>query len=245
MRRAALLVAAALAVLLALAPAAGARTRTGPGCDPLGEGIDCLFPWPNDYFTRPDASSATGRRLALTDAQMPRNAQGVPIASADYDASDGFSPGQTIVVKVPGLDTPAAFARTGAVPLTDLARTYDRDQPVVVVDARTGRRQLIWAELDANASTPADTTLLIHPAQDWTEGHRYVVALRDLRGADGRRLPAGPAFRRYRDGIPTADRAFERRRAHMESLFRTLGRAGIPRRSLNLAWDFTVASAAR
>ena len=229
MRRAALLVAAALAVLLALAPAAGARTRTGPGCDPLGEGIDCLFPWPNDFFTRPDASSATGRRLALTDAQMPRNAQGVPIASADYDASDGFSPGQTIVVKVPGFDTPAAFARTGAVPLTDLARTYDRDQPVVVLDARTGRRQLIWAELDANASTPADTTLLIHPAQDWTEGHRYVVALRDLRGADGRRLPAGPAFRRYRDGIPTADRAFERRRAHMESLFRTLGRAGIPR----------------
>jgi hypothetical protein len=241
MRRAALLLAAALAVLLALAPAAGARTRTGPDCDPLGEGIDCLFPWPNDYFTRPDPSSATGRRLALTDAQMPRNAQGAPIASGDYDASDGFSPGQTIVVKVPGLDTPAALARTGAVPVTDLARTYDRDQPVVVVDARTGRRQLIWAELDANAGTPADTALLIHPAKDWTEGHRYVVALRALRAADGHRLPAGPAFRRYRDGIRTGDRAFERRRWHMESLFRTLRRAGIRRGSLNLAWDFTVA----
>ncbi len=242
MRRTALLVAAALALLLALGPAAGARTRTGPGCDPLGEGIDCLFPWPNDHFTRPDPSSPTGRRLALTDDQMPRNAQGAPIASADYDASDGFSPGQTIVVKVPGLDTPEALARTGAVPVTDLARTYDRDQPVVVLDARTGRRQLIWAELDANAGSPADTALLIHPAEDWTEGHRYVVALRDLRAADGHRLPAGPAFRRYRDGIHTGDRAFERRRWHMESLFRTLRRAGIRRGSLNLAWDFTVAS---
>jgi hypothetical protein len=46
----------------------------------------------------------------------------------------------------------------------------------------------------------------------------------------------------YRDRIPTPSRAIERRRPHMESLFRTLRRAGIPRRGLYLAWDFTVAT---
>jgi hypothetical protein len=229
-----------LAVALAGAPEAGAR-EAGAGCDPL-DPARCLLPWPNDHFTRPDAASATGRRLALRDELMPRNAQGVPIAAADYNASDGFSPGQTIVTKVPGLDTPEALRRTGAVPVTDLARAYDRRQPVVVVDARTHRRHLVWAELDANAHSAADTALLIHPAVNFREGRRYVVALRDLRGADGRRLRAGAAFRRYRDRIHTRSAAFERRRPHMEEIFRTLRRAGVSRRSLYLAWDFTVAS---
>jgi hypothetical protein len=174
---------------------------------------------------------------------MPRNAQGAPIAPGDYNASDGFSPGQTIVVKVPGLDTPAALERTGAVPVTDLDRAYDRRQPVVVVDSRTLRRHLIWAELDANADTPQNTALLIHPAVNFREGRRYVVALRDLRGADGRYLRPGDAFRRYRDRIRTRSSAFERRRRHMERIFRTLRRAGIERDDLDLAWDFTVASA--
>ncbi|HEY3187474.1 MAG TPA: hypothetical protein VGJ70_08360, partial [Solirubrobacteraceae bacterium] len=140
-------------------------------------------------------------------------------------------------------DTPEAFARTGAVPITDLARTYDAGQPVVVIDAKTRERQLIWAELDSNASSPATRALLIHPARNLREGHRYIVALRNLRDATGALLPAGDAFRRYRDRIRTADPAFEARRKHMEAIFRTLRHAGIARADLFLAWDFTVASA--
>ena len=173
---------------------------------------------------------------------MPRNRAGVPIAPGDYNWSDGFSPGQTIVTKVPGLDTREAFRRTGAVPVTDLARTYDPRQPVVVIDANTGRRHLIWAELDSTATTAANTALLIHPAVNFREGHRYIVALRRLRDANGQIVPAQGAFRLYRDRIPTGSPAFERRRPHMERIFKTLRRAGIPRRNLYLAWDFTVAS---
>ena len=228
--------AAVVLALLAAAPPAAAAT----GCDPIGTG-NCLFPWPNDYFTRP-AHTATGRQLALTTAMMPRNAGGKPIEPADYNLSDGFSPGQTIVVKVPGLDTPAAMARTGAVPITDLARTYDRRQPVVVINARTGRRHLIWAELDSNATTPADTALLIHPAVNFREGERYIVALRRLRAADGSLLRPNEVFRAYRDRRRSSSKAVEARRTHMEDIFRRLKRAGIGRRSLYLAWDFTVAS---
>ncbi|MBA2629867.1 MAG: hypothetical protein H0U84_02450, partial [Thermoleophilaceae bacterium] len=211
-----------------------------PGCDPIGT-ARCLQPWPNDYFTR-RARTLTGRQVSLTEQAMPRNRNGVPIASADYNLADGFSPGQTIVVKVPGLDTPAAFARTGPVPVTDLERAYDRRAPVVVINARTHRRHLIWAELDSNATTAEATALLIHPGVNFREGERYIVALRNLRGADGKRLHAGRAFRLYRDGVKTDSRAFERRRRHMDSLFRTLRRADIDRRDLYLAWDFTVAS---
>ena len=174
---------------------------------------------------------------------MPKNAAGSPIEPADYNWSDGFSPGAPIVTKVPGLDTQAAFARTGSVPITDVARSFDRDAPIVVINARTLRRQLIWTELDANASTPADTALLIHPAKNLREGERYIVALRDLRGADGALLEPSPAFRAYRDRVKTGIGAFERRRPHMERIFKRLKRAGVKRRDLYLAWDFTVASA--
>jgi hypothetical protein len=82
-------------------------------CDPL-DPVACLYPWPNDHFTTADGSSPTGRRLALRDDWMPRNRLGKPVSAAPYNYSDGFSPGNMIVTKVPGLDTPEASARTGA-----------------------------------------------------------------------------------------------------------------------------------
>jgi hypothetical protein len=215
---------------------------TAERCDPI-DPARCLFPWPNDHFTVRDRHTDTGRRVHLDVRSMPTNGSGTPVEPSDYNHADGFSPGALIVTKVPGLDTPAAFERTGAVPITDLVRTYDRRQPIVVINARTGRRQLIWAELDSNATSPERTALLIHPAKNLREGERYIVALRRLRGADGRRLEPSPAFRLYRDRIKASSRAFERRRPHMERIFRTLRKAGIARRDLYLAWDFTVASA--
>jgi len=128
------------------------------------------------------------------------------------------------------------------VPITDLARTYDRRAPIVVINARTLRRQLIWAELDANAGSAANTALLIHPAKNLREGERYIVALRRLRSASGALLTAPLAFRFYRDRAVTTNPSFEARRPHMENIFRRLKRAGIKRHGLYLAWDFTVAS---
>jgi hypothetical protein len=239
------LVAGAIVLLVlaarAFADATPAPAATTTRCDPI-DPARCLLPWPNDHFTQRDPATATGRRLALTRAAMPRNVRGVPIEPADYNRADGFSPGQVIVTKVPGLDTPAALRRTGAVPITDMARAFDRRQPIVVIDAQTAKRHLIWAELDARASQPRNAALLINPGVSWKEGRRYIVALRGLRDAAGRLLRPSRAFRRYRDRIPSRSRAFERRRPHMEAIFRTLGRARIARENLYLAWDFTVSS---
>ena len=231
MTRRATCVALACSALLALAGPAAAAPR---GCDPLDPAA-CLLPFPNDHFR-------DGGRLALRNAMMPRNSGGKPIRARDFNYSDGFSPGQTIVTRVPGLDTPKAFRRTGAVPVTDMSRSFERRQPVVVINARTRRRQLIWAELDAYADRPRDVTLNIHPGANWREGERYIVALRRLRDARGRVLGARRAFRVYRDRLPARSRPVERRRRHMESIFRSLRAAGIPRRDLYLAWDFTVAT---
>ena len=134
---------AAIAAAFAVLPAG-----TAFACDPLDPSA-CLYPWPNDHFTRADPASPTGKRLALRDDWMPKNRLAKPVSSAPYNWSDGFSPGNMIVTKVPGLDTPEAFARTGAVPITDIERSFDPNQPIVVINARTLERHLIWSELDA------------------------------------------------------------------------------------------------
>jgi hypothetical protein len=230
-----LLAAATVAVAAALpAPAVAATTDpAGAGCDRLDDAA-CLLPFPNDAFTRADRTTATGRRLDLRAHQMPRNASGTPLDPAPLNAYDGFSPGSVVLTKVPGLDTPEALRRTGAVSLSDISRYARRDASVLVVDARTGRRHPIWAELNMLAERPEDRLLAIHPARNFSEGRRYVVVLRDLRDAAGRRIRAGRRFAALRSGRVRTQR--------YDRVFRTLRRAGVARdHRLFLAWDFTVA----
>jgi hypothetical protein len=219
----------------------GVVFQSADRCDPTDPAI-CLYPWPNDHFTRADPSTDTGRRVALQSDSMPANRAGTRMNAADYNRNDGFSPGQLLVTKVPGLETPEAFANTGSVPVTDLGAYEDEEAPIVVIDAATGERHPIFTELDANPSDPADVALLIRPSVNWKEGHRYVVALRNLRDGSDQPIPAQRAFQLYRDGIVTSDTAVEARRADFEQNFGELEAAGIDRDELYLTWDFTVAS---
>jgi hypothetical protein len=234
----------ALAAIAALAMvcASSASAQAVNPCDPLDPAV-CLQPWPNDYFTVADSTTDTGKRLNLNVLSMPRSRQNSPIQPTEWNRNDGFSPGQKIVTKVPGLDTPQAFNKTGAVPITDIERTYEPNQPIVVIDADTLERHLIWSEIDANPADPADVNLIIRPAVNFLEGHRYIVALRNIKNAAGKTIRASQAFRIYRDRRKSTDADVIARRPHMERIFRTLARAGIDRNAkLYLAWDFTIAS---
>jgi hypothetical protein len=243
---------AAVAALLAAPLAVPAQASpTGPVTDAAGQALGacdpidpahCFLPWPNDFFTAADSSTGTGRRLALNPAVMPRNVAGVPIDPTEFNRNDGFSPGNLVTVRVDGLDTPEAFRASGLVPITDIARYAEKDQPVVVLDAATGERHPVWAELDVNPADPADRTLIVRPAVNFLEGHRYVVGLRNLRRGDGTAIAAGDAFAVFRDRTPSSNAAVEARRPQMESILSTLASAGVARDSLYLAWDFTVAS---
>ena len=193
-----------------------------------------MLPFPNDAFTTPSASPS-GRRLHFTRSMMPRNRQGKPIDPAPFKTFDGFSPGSVILAKVRGLDTPAALRRTNPVGLRDLSRYSAKNAPVILFDAITRKRVPIWVEIDSNAKRPRDRLLEIHPAKNLAEGHRFLVVLRNLRTAHGRRIAAGRRFAALRDG--------RHRTTRYQSIFRALRRARVKRNSaLFLTWDFTVAS---
>jgi hypothetical protein len=202
----------------------------------------CMMPFPNDYYTRPDPTSPTGRRIDFKTSAMPANALGQHINAAPYNASDGFSQGAGIVLKVPGIDTVADVRANGAVPIEEIDRYRKGDAPVVVIDAATGERWPIWVEIDSTVSDPAKRALEIHPAVNFASGHRYIVALRDLENAAGEEIEAPAAFRYYRDDVPSSQPEINARRQHFDEIFQKLQHAGINRRHLYLAWDFTVAS---
>ncbi|MGZ4171468.1 MAG: hypothetical protein ACXVRN_08890, partial [Solirubrobacteraceae bacterium] len=174
---------------IAVAPAPALAAAPAADCQPYS-GKPCLFPFPDNRLTRTDRSSATKLRVNLPAAAMPSNIKHVRVGTGPYDRDDGFSPGSTIVVHIPGLDNTAALRRTGMVPITNIAQSLAKRQPVVLIDQATGQRQLVWAELDALATRAAATDLLIHPAKLLAEGHTFVVALRDLRTKSGRLIPA-------------------------------------------------------
>jgi hypothetical protein len=227
-------------VLLGALAAPGAIAATpAADCQPFAE--PCLLPFPNNLFTKPDPTSATGLRVDLPQAAMPTNTNGVQVDVAPYDRNDGFSPGSSIIARVPGLDNQAAFDQTDPVRLSDLSQTYAPEAPIVVIDTATRQRQLIWAELDSNAGDSQHTTLLIHPGKNLTEGHRYVVAMRNLKDADGNTLDAPDWFARLRDDRPLL-KSERSQRERYGQIFKALKDAGIGRKTLYLAWDFTVAS---
>jgi hypothetical protein len=220
-----------------LAACAGAGPGPTAGCT---HPSIAMLPFPNDELTVADPSTDTGRRLDFQAAAMPRNTAGVPIDPSDFNHADGFSPGSPIIVHIPEVTTQAAFDQTGFVPITDEHRYADEDQPVVVINADTGERQPIFAELDAlpakYGGTACDVNLVIRPLRNFDEEGHYIVALRDVKDAEGQTVPAPEPFRSYRDGV-LADE-------HLEDLFDTLEGADTPvsRQNLYLAWDFTVAS---
>jgi hypothetical protein len=207
-------------------------------CDPI-DPRHCMLPFPSDFFSVEDLATVTGRRIELPRESLPQNIEGVHVDPTEWNRNDGFSPGALIATFVDGVD----LERSGAAPVTDIARSLADDAPIVILEVATGARKPHWAELDASVSPAADRMLLIRPAINLLEGQRYVVALRGLRDSAGDELAPSDAFLALRDRLRTNVPELEARRDHFEDIFAELEEAGVARDDLFLAWDFTVGSA--
>jgi hypothetical protein len=234
------LVAATLAASAGASAGITAAATPASDCQPFSA-TACLLPFPNNLFTRPDKTSATGLRVDLPAKAMPVNMKGARISTAPYDRNDGFSPGSAVLVHVTGLDNAQAFAKTGSVGVLNMAQSFTKKAPIVVIDEATGQRQMIYTQLDANAPSPQTTNLMIVPGKEYTDGHTYIVAMRNLRNSSGTALKAPSWFEKLRDGrkLPGNERSQLKR---YTKIFAALKRAKIARNNLYEAWDFTVAS---
>src|SRR5438270_1681348 len=191
---------------------------------------ECMLPFPDDYYTKADLTSPTGRRIDFRELAMPKNASGVPIEAAPYNTGDGFSPGSVITLKIPGIETVADVTATRAVAINYLGRYKAVNAPIVVIDASTGQRWPIWVEIDSTVKAEK-ANVEIHPAVNFISGHRYVVALRNLVNAKKEHLQAPEGFRFYRDNLPSSEEKVNARRPHFGELFTKLEAAATQRSS--------------
>jgi hypothetical protein len=225
-------------------------------CEVLNQ-AECLLPFPSTRFLVP-AATPTGFQMNLPQVGMPP-VIGTPVPVAPLNALDGFSPTDQIMMHFPqGVDVELSDAarllaagccgQPAGPPWIDTrtytSRSLDPDSPSVLLDAATGERILHFIEPDARAvGNPARQVLFLRPGRSLVPGHRYVVAMRDLKAPNGDDVVAEPAFTAIRDGILTTSLEVERRRAYFESdVFPVLAANGIDRGSLVLAFDFVVQS---
>ncbi|MHC4610743.1 MAG: hypothetical protein ACYS7M_10405, partial [Planctomycetota bacterium] len=207
-------------------------------CDSMDE-TRCVFPFPSDYFSMPDTSTDSGRRLLLGAHALPQNIGSESIDTAPWNAADGFSIGPMLLINNVNLD----LEMTGAAPITDLAESLDPNTPILLLDAETGEQLLLWVERDQRGADASDQAIIGRVGRNLQNGRRYIVAMRGLKDSGGGTLAASPAFAAYRDATATDLLPVEARRGHMEEIFATLEGFGIPRNDLYLAWDFTTQSA--
>jgi hypothetical protein len=227
-------------------------------CDPLTPTY-CGFPYPNDYWTVADASTATGLRLALPLVTMPATRTSQRSNPDAFNEMDGFSPGIAAMTHFPGA-TVAGLATPNTI-----GDSLEPSSPTVIIRADTGERLAHWVDLDEyvvqaklriEAGEPQpefsiqrdvaelrqEQALMLRPAIRPEDATRYIVAIRNVVDGDGVPVEPSPGFQALRDDVPSEDLIIESRRAHFEAIFATLEGEGVARDDLQIAWDFTTAS---
>jgi hypothetical protein len=196
-----------------------------------------MLPFPSDFFRKP--GGPFGQTASLDFGKnLPINEQsGLMIDGLAFADHDGFPVYPQINFALPGATLNGAPAHA------DIEQSLEANAKIVVIDAETGERAPHWAEFDYLAEEQGTGVIEIRLAKILQHSRRYIVAVRNLTTAAGAMAAPTPGFRALRDGTSTALAGIETRRARFEKeIFPLLEKAGIARKELQIAWDFTTTS---
>jgi hypothetical protein len=224
-------------------------------CEILNQ-AECLFPFPSSRYLE-KAKTKTGWQVAFPPEAMPLVAvkdpvnlifTGIrfPLDPTPFNTHDGFSPTAQILMHFPG---GVDLALSNAAILSPQTRSFDlrslqSDSPTLLIDAQTGERIAHFVENDVGATGEflARQATILRPGRSLEPGRRYIVAVRNLKHADGSPVQAEPVFAALRDGRPSTIPAVSARQKGFEDIFKRLKRARVERDGLILAFDFVVQS---
>ena len=225
-----------------------------PDCDPLLPGY-CALPWPSNKFLVKDATRKTGFALNFGATSLPINVGGVAVNPEPYQRLDGYSITSPLLVVFPGVDI-SQMAQQTSVGLS-METTATLVWLEVDETGKVLRHIPYWVELDARAPTTDDkdpetgavtqvfdtTTqlLFVRPAVVLDYARRYIVAFRNLKDKTGNPVARSQAFQALLTG-KTAGTPLAERQARFDDTFAVLGKAGIAKDDLTLAWDFNTES---
>lgn len=208
-------------------------------CQPL-VGAECMSAIPSFFWTRTDASTATGTRVDLPRAAMPTSKTGVVVEPAEWNRRDGFSNAMPTIILLP---SPPDASRLADELHTE--RSVGPDAPTWMVDLTTGQRMRHVAELDKNAKDPSRAALILRP---WTvppAGHRIAVALtKQLVDLSGKPYPRTPAMQALFSGQATGYARLDAQRQDWQETRKAFESLGLASQECVALWHYQTASEA-
>ncbi len=208
----------------------GGMPLLGADCDPIAP-AHCGLPFPSNVWRVDGKVTFGATTLPALRGKAPTN----PSLWLDRD---GFSPGQSVLVVLPG-------AAATALPNADtIAASVAADSPSVLMDAETGEKIPHFVDLDSGSTDDQDRALILHPAIRLKDATRYLVAYRHVKDGDGKDVEPSSVFKALRDGASHSDASVHRRRALYDDIFGRLEAHGVARSDLQVAWDYTTSSRA-
>jgi hypothetical protein len=207
------------------------------GCDPLVP-TQCGFPFPSNFWLTEDPSTTTGHRVKFGASTLPSAAGYGHMDPKWWADSDGFSGGQPALAHLPGATI------TGLPTQNNIELSITDASPTIIINAETGERVAHFSEIDRSIPAEADEerSLMVRPVVRLKDATRYIVAIRHVVDVDGHEIAPSPAFLALRDGSKSCEPSIDARRALYDDMFGKLEKAGVPRKDLQLAWDFSTSS---
>ena len=120
---------------------------------------NCLLPFPNNFFTFANSSTATGLNLRFTAETFPADRKGVGIDPAQWNTLDGFS-------ATPPLMSYFADLSLENVPAhKNIELSLREDCPTIILDTVTLERLPHWGELDQTTPDTTERAFMMWPIQ--------------------------------------------------------------------------------
>jgi hypothetical protein len=210
------------------------------GCQPLLGGGECFLPYPSDFFRVVDSAQPSGFSVRVPEAAAPRSKTGQPYDVTSELPIDGFSTVPTIVATL-GF----GLSGQGFVPLEagGTASLEPATSNTVLLELPSFTPVAHWVDLDPRATDPSKQALIVQPFSPLKDDTRYVVLVKGVRTTAGELVAAPEGFRRLRDGEGTSDPSLAALSTAFEARIAPAAKAiGVPRESLQLAWEFTTGS---
>ncbi|PIE17780.1 MAG: hypothetical protein CSA65_07720 [Proteobacteria bacterium] len=206
-----------------------------PNGNPLVPEIAAM-PYPSDFYLVDDSSTVTGRRVAFPEGSLPKK-----LPPKAVNGADGFSRITPILAFLPGGVDPTTLPSA-----TDHGESIAKTSSVALLDADTGERVPVLAEVDAAAASDNLRSLILRPLRSLAPNHGYVVVLtHKLKTLDGKNHAPNAAMKALLDGTPTGVEAIEKQRKSFELVTAAMSKAGIDKGDVVLAWSFHTRSEAQ
>lgn len=213
------------------------QTLVAEGCDPLVP-TQCGFPFPSNFWLTEDRSTISGNRVVFGPTTLPSAAGYGHMDPKWWADSDGFSAGQPALAHLPGATI------TGLPTQNSIAMSLLDTSPTIIINAETGERVAHFSEIDQSIPQEADEerTFIVRPVVRLQDATRYIVAIRHVVDVNGKEIAPSPSFLALRDGSKACEPSVDKRRALYADIFDKLEKAGVPKKDLQLAWDFSTSS---